>query len=249
MAILRNEDGFSPLGSGHPLAELDIANPLKWSTWFEDFNAYDITQLIGGNPWTFTVQNACVDTILGPTGVLALTLGGTDNDSGELQLAESPFALSATKRTYMQMRFNLELAASGTIAANEMFLGLATEATTTNFMAAGGTALAADNALGFVKYDAIGTMGSVMRKTDVESTDGGVITPVSATWITAAIYYTGTQAKFYAGTAADGSDMKLVSTLTGNDPTAVMVPTLYVKAGEAKANILNVDYIAVWQER
>ena len=248
MAILRNEDGFSPLGQSHPLAELDLTNPLKWSMWMEDFNGYDITQAIGGNPWTFTQTN-CVDTILGPTGVLTLTLGGADNDLGEMQLAESPFALAASKRLYMQMRFNLGLAASGTIAANELFLGLATEVTGTNFMNSGGTALTADNALGIVKYDAIGTMGSVMRASDVESTDGGILTPADGVWATVGIYYTGTQARFYVGTAADGSDGKLMSTLTGNDPTAVMTPTLFVKAGEAKANILSVDYIFIARER
>lgn len=248
MTIIRNEGGFSPLAASHPLANLDFGNPFKWSSFFEDFNAYDITQLIGGNPWTLTQTN-CVDTIVGATGVLALTLGGLDNDAGQLQLAESPFQCSSTKRTFMQFRFNLTLAASGTVAANEMFIGLATEQTTTNFMNAGGTALAVDNALGFVKYDAIGTMASVMRKSDVESTDGGVITPTDAGWITAAIYYDGASARFYAGTAVDGSDMTLKSTLTGNDPTAVMTPTLWIKAGEAKANVLNVDYFGVWQER
>lgn len=247
MAILRNTDGFSPLNAGHPLAGLDFSNPLKWASFFEDFTAYDIGQA-AGNPWTLTATN-CVDTITSPGGVLVLTLGGADNDVGELQLTENPFATVANKRLYMQFRFNLTLAASGTVAANELFLGLATEGATTNFMVTGGTALAADNALGFVKYDAVGTMASVMRASDVESTDGGVITPVTATWITAAVYYTGTQAKFYAGTAADGSDMKLVSTLTGNDPTAIMTPTLYIKGGEAKANILNVDYVGIWSER
>ena len=248
MAILRNTDGFSPLNAGHPLADLDLTNKLKWSEWFEDFNGYDITQAIGGNPWTFTQTN-CVDTILGPTGILTLTLGGADNDLGELQLAEAPFALASGKRLYMQMRFNLALASAGTIAANEIFIGLATEATGTSLMNSGGTALTADNALGVVKYDAGAALASVMRASDVESTDGSLHTPTDGAWVTIGIYYTGSQAKFYVGTAADGSDCKLISTLTGNDPTAVMTPTIFVKAGEAKANILSVDYIGIWRER
>lgn len=247
MTILRNEDGFNSFQGNHPLAELDFTNPLKWSFWMEDFHAYEIAQA-AGNPYTLTQTN-CTDTITTPNGVLVMTLGGADNDSGQLQLTESPFALVANKRFYMQMRFNLTFASAGTIAANEMFLGLATEQTTTNFMNAGGTALAVDNALGFVKYDAVGAMAAVVRASDVESTDGGVITPTTATWITAAIYYTGTVSKFYAGTAADGSDMTLVATLSGVDPTAAMTPTFFVKAGEAKANILNVDYLFVASER
>lgn len=249
MAILRNEDGFSPLAASHPLADLDMSNILKWSRRMEDFLDYDITQLIGGNPYTLTATN-CVDTISGANGVLLLTLGGADNDGGELQGIEAPWQLVAGKRLYMQARFKIALAGGGTIAANEFFMGLAKIQTTTSFMNAGGTALAVDNALGFVKYDASGTIGSVMRTVDVESTDGGLITPTDGGWITAAIYYTGAQAKFYAGSAADGSDMKLVSTLTGNDPLSLaLTPTIWFKGGEAKANVLHTDYILISSER
>lgn len=248
MAITRNLDGFSSFAANHPLADLDLGNQLKWATWMEDFLAYDITQLIGGNPWTLTATN-CVDTIVGPTGVLALTLGGADNDVGETQLAESPWALTSGKRLYFQARFNLTLASGGTVAANEMFIGLGTEATTTNFMNAGGTALTVDNCIGFVKYDAGAAMASVARASDVESTDASVLTPTDGTWFTVAMYYNGTDVKFYTGSLADGSDMALQSTLTGNIPTGVINPKLLIKGGEAKANVLNVDYILVSRER
>ncbi len=247
MAVLRNEDGFSSLNAGHPLADLDFTNPLKWSSFFDDFTAYEITQLTGGNPYELTATNV-VDTILGPTGVLTLTAGGADNDVGTLSLTESPFALVANKRTYMQFRFNLAHAA-GTIAANEIFIGLATEASGTSIMVSGGTSLTADNCLGIVKYDGNAAIGSVMRAADVESTDGGLLTLTTGTWVTVGVYYTGTQAKFYLGSDAAGADLKLVSTLTGNDPTAVMTPLIFFKIGEAKANILSVDYIGIWTER
>ncbi len=245
--IYRNKAGFSALSASHPLANLDLGNPFKWSSFFEDFNAYDITQLIGGNPWTLTQTN-CVDTILGPTGVLVLTLGGADNDAGQMQLAEAPFQCSSTKRSFFQCRFNITLASGGTIAANEMFIGMATEQTTTNFMNSGGTALAVDNCLGFVKYDAGASMFAVGRVSDVESTTSGVLTPTDGTWFTVSIYYDGVNAYFYRSSNADGSDAVLVATLT-SDTIAVMTPTLFIKAGEAKANVLNVDYIGFWQER
>ncbi len=245
--IYRNRAGFSALPDSHPLANLDIGNKFKWSEFFEDFNAYDITQLIGGNPWTLTATN-CVDTIVGPTGVLALTLGGADNDVGELQLAEAPFQCSSSKRTFFQARFNLTLAASGTVAANEIFIGLATEQTTTSFMNSGGTALAVDNCIGFVKYDAGATMSAVARVSDVESSTTGVLTPTDGAWFTVSFYYDGQNTYFYRSSNADGSDAVLVATLT-SDPTAVLDPTIYIKGGEAKANVLNVDYIYVAQER
>lgn len=245
--ITRNDLGFSPLLASHPLAQLDLTNPFKWSRWMEDFHAYDIAQT-AGNPYTLTATNG-VDTITGPTGILLLTLGGADNDAAQLQLTENPWNLTAGKRMYMQARFNLTLAASGTVAANEMFMGLATEQTTTSFMNAGGTALAVDDCIGFVKYDAGASMSAVMRHSDAESSDAGAITPTDGGWITAGIYYDGSQAKFYAGSAADGSDMGLKSTLSGNDATGIMTPTFFVKAGEAKANILKVDYFFLAMER
>lgn len=248
MPASRNPDGFTPFPASHPLSihGIDIKNPLKFSTFIEDFNAYEIAQA-AGNPYTLTATN-CVDTIVAPGGVLALTLGGADNDVGQLQLTETPWSTVANKKTYFQCRFNLTLAASGTIAANELFIGLASEQTTTNFIAADGLSLTADNCIGFVKFDAGASMQAVARVSDVQSTNTGVITPVTATWITCAFCYDGGDIYFYAGSAADGSDMVQVATST-SDVIASLTPTLYIKGGEARANVLNVDYYLVSQER
>ena len=246
LRIFRNEGGFNSFRADHPLAELDLANPLKWAVWMEDFLAYDIAQT-AGNPWTFTQTN-CTDTIVGPAGVVKLTLGGADNDLGQLQLTETPWQTNS-KRLYMQVRFNLTLAAGGTVAANELFVGLASEQTGTNFFAADGLSLAMNEALGWYKLDADAAMSGIMRQGDAGSTEAALITPVSATWITAAVYYDGTEAKLYSGTAADGSDLKLNATISTNDTTSVVTPTLYIKAGEAKANVLNCDYIFIAAER
>lgn len=240
MAISRSTDGFSALPAGDPLADLDIGNPRKWAVFMEDFLAYDITQLVGGNPYTLTVENACVDTIVGPTGVLALTLGGADNDSGMLRLTSVGIQTNS-KRLYFEAKLNLTLA-TGTIAANEIFVGLSGAQTTTNFINAGGTALVADNCMGFIKYDAGATAGAVIRKSDVEGTDTGLWTPTDGTFATLSFYFDGSQTHFYVNGA-------LKSSLTTAVPTAVMAPTIYVKAGEAKANVLNVDYVMVACER
>src|SRR3990167_3879943 len=98
MAFTRNTDGFTSLPSGHPLQDVDFQNPLKWSLFMEDFLGYDIGQA-AGNPYTLTTTN-CTDTITSPNGLLTLTLGGADNDGGEVQLTESPFALVANKRLF-----------------------------------------------------------------------------------------------------------------------------------------------------
>ena len=249
MPITRDTDGFNSFRSDHPLANLDMTNPIKWATWMDDFLAYDIGQA-AGNPYTFTATN-CTDTIVGPTGVVTLTLGGADNDLGQLQLTEAPWQTNSNN-LYFQARFKLDLAASGTVAANELFIGLASEQTGTAFFAADGLSLTMDDALGFYKLDAEASMSAVMREADSGSTDAGVLTPTDGTWFTVAIRYDGTEAKFYSdggsGTA-DGADMDLVATITGNDVTSVLTPTLYIKAGEARANVLSCDYIFIAAER
>lgn len=241
MAIERNVDGYSALLASDPLAGLDIGNPRKWCILQEDFLAYEIAQA-AGNPYTLTQTNG-VDTIVGPTGILLLTLGGADNDAAELQLTESPFALLAGKRMFFEAKVNITLAASGTIAANEFFCGLATEQATTNFMAADGLSLAVDNCVGFVKFDAVATAAAVARKADVESTDAAVWTPTDGTYVKLAVYFDGVDSlTFYV----DGVQK---SVLTGDFPTGNMTPTLFIKAGEAKANILKCDYYLVAIER
>lgn len=248
--ITRNTAGFSALPATSPLATLDIGNPFKWATSMEDFLNFDTTLLVGGNPYTHTNTNGTL-AVTTPTGILTQTLGGADNDASELQGTPQVWAPSSTKRTFFQVRFALSLAASGTVAANELFIGLAKVQTTTNFMNAGGTALTVDNCIGFVKYDATATMASVVRVSDTESSDAGLITLTDGTYVNVAFYYDGKQTRFWQGTAADGSDMSFASPLSTlqADVAAALVPTLYIKAGEARANVLKTDYVLIAQER
>lgn len=241
MARTVNTDGFTALDSSDPLSNVDIGNYRKWAIFYEDFLAYDIAQGAGSASYTLTATN-CVDTIGGATGTLILTLGGADNDGGQLQLTEVPFKVTSSKKLYFEARVNLTLASGGTVAANEIFVGLASEQTTTNFMNAGGTALAVDDCVGFVKYDAGAAASAVVRATDVESVTTAVWTPTDTTNFRLAFYYDGTKTEFYV-------DNVLKATSTGTHPSAGMTPTLWIKAGEAKANVLNVDYIFVAAER
>ncbi len=242
MSIQRNADGYSALLAGDPLSGLDFGNPRKWAMLMDDFIAYDITQLVGDYAYTFTATN-CVDTVTGPNGTLNLTLGGADNDVGQLQITGTGFSLVAGKRAYGECKLNLTLASAGVMTAGELFFGLASQQTTTSFMAADGLSMTVDNCVGFVKFDASATGASVSRKADVQSSDAAVWTPASAVNDTLAFYFDGVSTiKFYV-------NGNLVSSLSGDFPTADMTPTLYVKAGEAKANVLKVDYYLIATER
>lgn len=242
MSIVRNTDGFSALPASDPLANLDMGDPRKWAILREDFLAFDTTLLVGGNPYTLTQTNGTLG-FTSPNGIMTLTLGGADNDSAQLQGTGIPHALVSGKRMYIEGKCAIALASSGVMTAGEFFFGLAGQQTTTNFMNAGGTALTVDNCVGFVKYDAIGTLSSVARKSDVESSDAVVATPVDGTFLTLAIYFDGINSLYFY---VNGNQ---VSRLTGDFPTAGMTPTFFHKAGEAKANVLRCDYYMIASER
>jgi len=247
--VTRNEAGFTSFPKGHPLEDLDFNNPLKYCIRFEDFLDYDITQLIGGNPYTLTATNG-VDTILGPTGVWTGTLAGADNDLIQLQTVEAPWQTNG-KRLYFMARFKLNIA-GGSIAQNELFVGLSSNQQGTAFFAADGLSMTMDDAIGFFQFDGTASMGVTMRENDVGSEEAGVLTLTDDVFVTIAIVFDGAKADFYTSLEADGSDMRAdnpQATLTSVDATSVLVPCIYLKAGEAQANILSCDYTLTASER
>lgn len=247
MSLGRNTNGFSSLPQRHPAADLDfLTNPYKWAVFFEDFLAYDIGQA-SGNPYNLTATNG-TDAIVGPTGVLTLTLGGADNDLAQLQAKAAPFQTNG-KRLYMQARAKIALDSATTIAANEVFIGLSSIQTGANFFAADGLSLTMDDALGFFKLDTATGISAVMGEADSRSTELNVFTPTDDVWFTVGVYYDGSKAFFYHGFDVDGSDMVQVAEISTNDATSVLAPTLYIKAGAAKANVLHCDYFFVAAER
>jgi len=239
MSITRNEDGFSEQSASNPLGLLPLANTTKYAVFVDDFLAYDTGQA-AGNPYTFTQTNA-TDAIAGPTGVVTLTLAGAANDLAQLQLTTTPWQTNS-KRMWFEAKVKLVLDTDGTVAANELAVGLFSAQTGSNFFASDGLSLTADDALGFVSFDATATGNAVMRENDVQSTDLAVVSFVDDTWTTLSIYYDGGKATFYQ----DGGQ---VAQLTSVDVTSVLTPTIYIKAGEAKGNALHCDYILVASER
>ena len=45
-----NQDGFVTVLNTDPLRPFPFPDPTKWAVFFDDFLAYDVTQLIGGIP-------------------------------------------------------------------------------------------------------------------------------------------------------------------------------------------------------
>ena len=117
-----NQDGFVTVANTDPLRKFPFPDPTKWAVLGDDFLAYDVTQLIGGIPYLFTQTN-CVDTVVGPTGVLLLTCAGADNDLGQLQTVTAPFTIVAGKRAIFEARVRVDKA-TGTIGQEELVIGM-----------------------------------------------------------------------------------------------------------------------------
>lgn len=237
LGVKRNSDGFSSISRGSPLADLDFGDFRKWAVFMEDFLAYDIGQA-AGNPWTHTSTND-TDTIVGPTGFLKMSITSGDNNLGQMQLTETPFALTADKHFFFEAD---GVKVTATMADMEVFVGMASEQTGTAFFASDGLSITADDVLGFSVFDGADTADAVQSENDTQSIAQDVLTWASGTAYKFTIHYDGSLVHYYI-------DDVLKATLSGNQPTSALTPTLYIKAGSIQAPVLDCDYILVAVER
>lgn len=239
MSIMRNLDGFSTVDAAHPLRAIPFLDPTRWAVWFDDYLAYDKTQ--GNAAYTLTNTNG-VDTILGPTGILTITLGGADNDLAQVYLTDGAFATVAGKKLVWEARVKVNKGAGGTIGQEEVFVGLSSVQTGTNFMDAGGLIRTMNESMGFLSFDATANVNCIQGQADSVSTEAAAFAYADDTWMVLGCYYDGVQTYFY-------KDDVLEATLTDNEPTSVVTPMLYIKAGAGHAKILSADYFLVATER
>lgn len=239
MALNRNVDGFSTVALSDPWSTFPRPDPTLYGTWFEDFLFYDKAQ--GNTAYTLTQTNG-VDTIVGPTGVLLLTLGGADNDLAQLYLTDAAWQVTAGKKAFFEARVKVAKGSGGTIGQEEVVVGMTSVQTSTNFMNSGGTDRTFDSGIAFVSYDASTSWNCVQVVGDVVSVDAAASTYADDTWQRLTWYYDGSKTTFYV-------DDVQVAQLSGGEPTAVITPMLFVKAGGAHAKVLHVDYVMVAVER
>jgi hypothetical protein len=133
------------------------------------------------------------------------------------------------------------VAAGGTVGLQELFVGLGTVQATNNFIAADGLTLAVDNAVGFWSGPTTANISCISRVADVESIQSAATTYALTTAMVLSFYFDGTTIKFYKG------DTKIAELFTY--PVLGMVPTLWIKCGEAQVASLTTDYILVARER
>jgi hypothetical protein len=189
--------------------------------------------------WLHTATNgtlACTST--GGCGIITQTLAGGDNDLSQLALKSVTFALASGKKMIFETKVKVDKA-TGTIGEQELFFGLMTVQTAGDFT--DGATLACDNCVGFFSPDGTANVHAVVRVADAESVQTAATTIADVTWTTFSFYFDGTAVQFYKNDT-------LVAKLSAF-PTAGLCPTLYIKAGEAKASVLSTDYILVARER
>jgi len=239
MALKRFLNGISDVSVVNPLGQLPFLDPTKWAVWFEDFLHYDVAQ--GDAAWILDVVNAGADAVVGPTGVLTLTLTGA-SDSVGLQQSNGAWQLTSTKKAIFETRCKI-VKGGGTIGQEGFVIGCTSVQTTTDFMdAPPPTTRAFDDGWGFLSYDATTDIVAFQGEADVFSTEAGVTTYADDTWMVLSIYWDGTKSTFYK------DDAELCQ-ITTNPPTSVISPVAFISAGEAQTDALHVDYMLMAIER
>ena len=239
-APVRFVNGVSSVASTNPLAALPYLDPTIWCVWQENFIITPNTSL----GWTLTTEGTTPTVAqagVGPCGGIVLTLAGADNDSAQLYPTLGQFTLESGKKAFFEVKCRVNKATGGTIGLQELFFGLAKVQTTTNFVAANGSALTVDNAVGFWSGPADANLNCVVRVADVESIQSAASTYADVTDMVLTWYFDGTSVYFY-------KDDTLIATIA-SFPTLVMTPTLFIKAAEAKAAVLTAYYMLVARER
>lgn len=236
MAIYRNPDGFSVHNTGERFASYERLTPFKYHTYFEDFIA-----ITSGVPegWTHTNTNGTL--ALTTPSSLTQTLGGADNDLSQLQATSNTLVMVSGKKAFFRWRGKVDKGSTGTIGEQELYVGIGTVQTGTNFVAAAGTSLAVDDFVGFASYDGTANICATVRVTDVESVEANITSYADVTTLELGWDFDGTTVTFWK----DANRLTQISAF----PTGAMAPVIYFKGGEAKAAVLTTDYIFVAIER
>jgi hypothetical protein len=231
-------NGVASVSAANPLGALPYLDPTTWAVWMDDFVLIPEVSTY----WTNTNTNGTLGVAsTGGCGVATQTMGGADNDLSQLYHKTATFALTSGKKAIFEVKAKVDKGAGGTIGQQELFFGLTSVQTGTNFFAADGLSMTADNCLGFSSYDGSTNLNAIARVSDVESVQTGAAVYADATWMVLSFYFDGTSVYFY-------KDDVLVATLT-TYPTAALAVCLYLKAGEGAASVLTTDYVLVAVER
>jgi hypothetical protein len=213
-----------------------------WKVYYEDF----LGTLKEGVPtdsipgWEITETNST------PTfancGLLA-TLGGADNDTGTYQYANPSIApLATAKDFYLETRFSVSGASAADVSLGAYFVGLTSDQQGANFATTLDAAWLFDDGIGFGGLTGRSEADAIVRVTDVEQTIGLGREPmvVGGAFHKYGLYYSADAAKYtvyYDDKEVANSSAEVVP------DNANLGVTVYIAAGEGKANTINAQYV------
>ena len=228
----RYPSGVTNVASTHPLGQYGLPDPVKWNTYFTDFQDYAAldfnTTRVGVTP-TEVLANET-------GGVLLLTTTAGATDSTFSQKKGESFALVAGKRAIFRTRFR---GSDATTA--DLLCGLQITDT---------TPLAVSDGVYFYKPTAAATVNLIVAKASVLVTTSAIATMVAATYIDLSWYYDGVSSLMYFVDNVQRGTVSVTTTIPGDLlPSVTITPSYGIQNGAAAIKTMSLDYIFAATER
>jgi hypothetical protein len=210
-----------------------LPDPTKFHTWFNDFDDYLAAE------WVRTATGAGTSAIANEDGgVLLTTNAAADNDAVFYQLSENAAATAAEtfkfiagKKLWFKARFKVSDATQ-----SDFVMGLQITDT---------TPLAVTDGVYFRKDDGDALLDFVVIKDSTATTQTGVHTVVTDTYLSMGFYYDGESA-----IQVFVNDSRVATSVVTNLPDDEELTVSFgVQNGEAVAKTMSLDYIFVSKER
>lgn len=219
--------------------------------FFDDFEWY-----ISPHRWTALAADAGSSVAVGagaPGGTVVLATGATDNNEAAVGTTNSPFKMADDKPSFFEAR--LQYAEANTDDAN-VFAGFADGVNSANLLADNGAGPKSSfSGAGIYKVDGetvwrcVSSKGATQTTTQSTKTAGGSaaqtlrveIQPIDATTAEVTFYVDDEPLKDALG--------NVIKHTVAYASAAAMQAGVYAKAGAANSEVVNVDYVAVYQLR
>lgn len=262
MATTRFPNGLTNAARSAPLGNYGAPGPTEFITCFEDFagiNSFPLATsalaAASNGTWTITVTEggagdatSAVADIVG--GGITLTTDAADNDLIFVQHKNASFKPVAGKKAWFKAKFSLtdSNANADSVKQAEWYFGLMVR-DTDPFSSTAGDGVT--DGIFFMSEDGTQDINIMCQK---NATTGQITTLTGAALTVAtlaefAFYFDGVRYLHYFKDGVEIGKVDLTTTLATYLPDTVLNVSFGVKAGEAVAKALTVDYIFAAQER
>jgi len=244
MTIANTDTTRFPYGVTNNLVSDIFANmgqldPTKYHTYFDDFDAYILTDGTQAQ-WTGTLNSGTIAQTAVNNGALLITLANTDEAITQVQRTLAMWLPTAGKELFFKARLK-----TANVILTDILIGLA--AIDTTLIAA--SAIGVTDFVGFFKgaTDTTFTFYNRLDASTGSTSATGIGTLANDTYYTVSFYYDGVDKVYYAFNdviigSVDGSSTYL--------PDAQLSPSICLgQEGTGGAGTGTIDYLFVAQER